>query len=80
MQVSPIDKPTETTENSAFKKMMSHSSHKHYELLTFRDAARLIYQREGLLGYYRGFMPSMIKNTMNAATYFSSLHHFKMAL
>jgi hypothetical protein len=37
----------------------------------------LIYEREGFRGYYRGFMPSLVKNTMNSGTYFSLLHFFK---
>lgn len=48
--------------------------------LSFREASKLIYQREGFKGYYRGFLPSIIKNTFNAGTYFSLLHYFKVAL
>jgi hypothetical protein len=53
---------------------MSTTSHKHYELLSFKEATMLIYEREGARGYFRGFGPSVIKNTMNAGTYFSVLH------
>lgn len=53
---------------------MSQSKHKHYELLSFKEATMLIFEREGMKGYFRGFLPSVIKNTMNAGTYFSSLY------
>lgn len=53
---------------------MSQSKHKHYELLSFKEATMLIYEREGFRGYFRGFGPSIIKNTVNAGTYFSMLH------
>jgi len=33
-------------------------------------------QKEGAAGFYRGFTPSIIKNTLNAGTYFASLHFF----
>lgn len=75
MQVSPIDKPTDNSHQSkTFQKMMSSSKHKHYELLSFKEATWLILEREGFKGYFRGFGPSVIKNTLNAGTYFSTLH------
>ena len=75
MQISPIDKPTDhNLQSKAFKKIMQSSKHKHYELLSFKEASMLIYEREGVKGYFRGFWPSIIKNTMNAGTYFSMLH------
>ena len=75
MQVSPIDKPTDHHHQSkAFQKILSSSKHKHYELLSFKEATMLIFEREGVKGYFRGFGPSIIKNTMNAGTYFSTLH------
>jgi hypothetical protein len=59
---------------------MSTTSHKHYELLSFKEATMLIYEREGARGYFRGFGPSVIKNTMNAGTYFSVLHFLQQWL
>lgn len=50
------------------------------DLLSFREATLLIYEREGLFGYYRGFTPSIIKNTMNAGTYFSTLYYLKLMM
>lgn len=50
------------------------------DLLSFREATLLIYEREGLFGYYRGFTPSIIKNTMNAGTYFSTLYYIKLMM
>ena len=75
MQISPIDKPKDHAHQSkTFQKLMSSSKHKHYELLSFKEATMLIYEREGFRGYFRGFGPSIIKNTLNAGTYFSMLH------
>jgi hypothetical protein len=45
--------------------------------LSFRSATRLINEREGFNGFYRGFRPSVLKNTMNAGIYFGALNHFK---
>lgn len=59
---------------------MSNTKHKHYELLSFREATMLIYEREGLRGYFRGFGPSVLKNTLNAGTYFSTLHFLQQML
>jgi hypothetical protein len=59
---------------------MSNTKHKHYELLSFKEATMLIYEREGLRGYFRGFGPSVIKNTLNAGTYFSTLHFLQQML
>ena len=59
---------------------MSTSKHKHYELLSFKEATVLIMEREGFKGYFRGFGPSIIKNTLNAGTYFSMLHYLQQTL
>jgi hypothetical protein len=59
---------------------MSNTKHKHYELLSFKEATMLIYEREGMKGYFRGFGPSVIKNTLNAGTYFSVLHFLQQML
>lgn len=59
---------------------MKKTKHQHYELLSFKEATMLIYEREGLRGYYRGFLPSIIKNTLNAGSYFSTLHYLRLAL
>jgi hypothetical protein len=40
----------------------------------------LIYEREGFKGYFRGFGPSVLKNTLNAGTYFSTLHFLQQML
>ena len=57
---------------------MSHTKHKHYDLLSFKEATMLIFEREGIKGYYRGFLPSIIKNTMNSGTYFSTLYYLRI--
>jgi hypothetical protein len=54
--------------------MLNNSKRQHYELLSFKEAVMLIKEREGLKGYYRGFIPSIIKNTLNSGTYFSTLY------
>ena len=43
--------------------------------LTFREATLLISRKEGPKGFMRGFVPSMMKNTLNAGTYFSMLYY-----
>ena len=43
--------------------------------LTAREATTFIYHNEGLGGFMRGFLPSMMKNTLNAGSYFSMLHY-----
>lgn len=81
MQISPIEKPTDHHfQSKAFQKIISSSSHKHYELLSFKEATILIYQREGIKGYFRGFFPSLIKNTLNSGTYFSTLYYLQKIL
>ena len=40
----------------------------------------LIYEREGFRGYFRGFLPSIIKNTLNAGTYFSTLFYLRFCM
>jgi len=48
--------------------------------LSFTEATKLIYMREGFQGYMRGFTPSMLKNTINAGSYFSMLYYFETNL
>ena len=48
--------------------------------LTARQATMLIYRKEGLGGFMRGFVPSMMKNTLVAGTYFSMLYYFETLL
>ena len=43
--------------------------------LTARQATLFIYRKEGLKGFMRGFVPSVLKNTLNAGSYFSMLYY-----
>lgn len=43
--------------------------------MTFSQATTLIYHREGMQGFMRGFLPSILKGTLNSGTYFSSLYY-----
>ena len=43
--------------------------------LTARQATLFIYRKEGLPGFMRGFVPSMMKSTLNAGSYFSMLYY-----
>ncbi len=43
--------------------------------LTARQATTFIYRKEGMQGFMRGFTPSMLKNTLNAGSYFSMLYY-----
>lgn len=48
--------------------------------LTFREATMLIYRKEGSGGFLRGLSPSIIKNTLNAGTYYSILFYVETSL
>ncbi len=43
--------------------------------MTARQATVFIYRKEGMQGFMRGFVPSMLKNTLNAGSYFSMLYY-----
>lgn len=48
--------------------------------LTFSQATQLIYQREGLPGFMRGFVPSVMKGTVNSGVYFGMLFYNEQLL
>lgn len=48
--------------------------------LSFKEATKLIYLREGMGGFLRGLSPSIIKNTLNAGTYYSILFYVETSL
>ena len=48
--------------------------------LTARQATVFIYKKEGMSGFMRGFVPSMMKNTLNAGSYFSILYYTETLL
>ncbi len=48
--------------------------------MTFREATTLIYRKEGPKGFMRGFVPSMMKNTLNAGSYFSMLYYIESVI
>ena len=48
--------------------------------LTFKEATELIYRKEGFQGFLRGLWPSLIKNTLNAGTYYSILFYSETSL
>lgn len=91
MQVSPLDAkafkeeishelPKKVAEdNKKMWKAVDYAKKKDIKVynLTFMQAAKTIYTREGLPGYMRGFTPSMLKNTLNAGTYFGMLYYFE---
>lgn len=44
MQISPIEQPTDHhLQSKTFQKFMTNTKHKHYELLSFKEAITLIY-------------------------------------
>jgi hypothetical protein len=57
MQISPIRKEQKPGGAQAIPVAMK----KH---LSFREAARLIYETEGAKGFTRGLTPSLIKNSL----------------
>jgi hypothetical protein len=48
--------------------------------LTFKEATQLIYRKEGAKGFLRGLSPAIIKNTLNAGTYYSILFYVETSL
>ena len=48
--------------------------------LSFREATQLIYLKEGSKGFLRGLTPSIVKNTLNAGTYYSILFYMETSL
>ena len=48
--------------------------------LSFREAAKLIYETEGAKGFIRGLSPSLIKNSLMTGQYFSILFYFEQML
>jgi hypothetical protein len=69
--VSPIDAKEFLNKEIGNKKKMN---------LTFREAIRLIYLKEGSSGFLRGLAPSIYKNTLNAGTYYSILFYVETSL
>jgi len=63
MQVSPVNK-VESTKSGKVK-----------DHLSFFQATKLIYSREGFPGFMRGLVPSTLKNVLNSGTYFSLLFY-----
>lgn len=72
MQVKPIDA------QKFLKKDVSAEGSKLN--LTFREATMLIQRKEGMKGFLRGLTPSIIKNTLNAGTYYSILFYMETTL
>ena len=48
--------------------------------LTFREAARTIYETEGSRGFLRGLAPSLLKNSVMTGQYFSILFYIEVLL
>jgi hypothetical protein len=48
--------------------------------LSFKEATEFIYRKEGAKGFLRGLFPSVVKNTLNAGTYYSILFYSETSL
>lgn len=48
--------------------------------MTFREAARTIYETEGSRGFLRGLAPSLLKNSVMTGQYFSILFYIEVLL
>ena len=48
--------------------------------MTFREATRHIYVHEGPRGFFRGLVPSLIKNSVMTGQYFSILFYMEQML
>lgn len=72
MQVKPIEAQTFLNKEIGNKEKKMN--------LTFREATQLIYLKEGSKGFLRGLTPSIVKNTLNAGTYYSILFYVETSL
>jgi hypothetical protein len=53
---------------------------KRHRHMSFMEATRVIYQSEGMKGFLRGLLPSLLKSTLTSGTYFSTLYYFEERL
>lgn len=75
MQISVQDREKYLKETLPPEKAETIKKPKGTMTLTARQATQFIYRREGLTGFMRGFVPSIMKNTLNAGSYFSMLYY-----
>lgn len=50
------------------------------EQMSFTEATRHIYQNEGPRGFFRGLVPSLLKNSVATGAYFSILFYLEQIL
>lgn len=74
MQIKPIEQSTKTRSELLHeeKQKLKNRTGK-YDMLSFREATKVIFEREGFRGYFRGFVPSIIKATLSSGTFFGVL-------
>lgn len=71
MQIKPVEREVKTKSELMHEERQKLKNRAgKYDMLNFREATKVVYEREGLKGYYRGFVPSMIKATLSSATFF----------
>ena len=70
-QAIDLNKATAAKQAKAAKKI---------ECMTFREASRHIYVNEGPRGFFRGLVPSLIKNSVMTGQYFSILFYMEQML
>jgi hypothetical protein len=75
MQVSPVTAEKYLNEVIKSQQEGSNLNRKGKVHLSFREAVKLIYNREGPQGFLRGLVPSLMKNTLNSGTYFGLLFY-----
>ena len=82
MQIMPVARAEKTKTEKKFEEMKKKYSgkNKKYRQLSFRQATKIIYEREGIKGYYRGFFPSVGKAAFAAGIYFGALSKSKHVL
>jgi hypothetical protein len=69
-QAIDLNKAAATKKAKAYK-------YKNIDCMTFREASRHIYVNEGPRGFFRGLVPSLIKNSVMTGQYFSILFYME---
>ena len=71
MQISPIQKKDPLQVIKEGKMEANKAARK--KPLNFSEATKVIYEMEGVKGYYRGMVPGVIKASVSAGIYFGAL-------
>ena len=74
MQIKPVESQNKTKSELLHEQALKlKNTSKRYDMLSFTEATKVVFEREGLIGYYRGFLSSLIKATAAGGIFFGSL-------